>query len=162
MPVQSITRKTVREFREALQQLPIRRAGTLQRATLPELVEWSRKHPEARKVAPATVNKLLGEVQAVAVRARDNGQIPDDVPWADPFSNIRLEEPEPEREPWELSELRVLFSSPVFTGGVRPKARVAAWRVCVKSLLTCIARSGATTLAVALRRDVCSIRSPRR
>ena len=90
MPVRAITRKTVREFREALQELPIRRAGTLRRATLPELVEWSRKHPDAPKVSPATVNKLLGGVQAVAVWARDNGLIPDDVPWADPFSNMPI------------------------------------------------------------------------
>jgi integrase len=122
MPVQAITRKTVREFREALQQLPLRRVGSLRRATLPELVEWSRKHPDAPKISPATVNKLLGGVQAVAVWARDNGLIPDDMPWADPFSNMRLEEPEPEREPWEAAELHVLFSSPVFTDGVRPKA----------------------------------------
>jgi hypothetical protein len=122
IPVQKITRKTVREFREALQQLPVRRAGTQRRAKLPELVEWSGKHPEAQKVSPATVNKLLGGVQAVAIWARDNGFIPDDVPWADPFSNTRLDEPEPEREPWELAELRVLFRSPVFTEGARSKA----------------------------------------
>ncbi len=122
MPVSKITRKSVREFREALQQMPIRRSGSLQRATLPELVEWSRRHTEARKVSAATVNKLLGGVQAVTVWARDNGLIPDDVPWADPFSNMRLEEPEPEREPWEPAELRILFGSPVFTDGARPKA----------------------------------------
>ena len=122
MPVQAITRKTVREFREALQQVPLRRAGSLRRATLPELAEWSRQHPETQKLSPATVNKLLGGVQAVAVWARDNGLIPDDVPWADPFSNMRLEEAEPEREPWEASELRVLFGSPVFIAGIRPKA----------------------------------------
>src|SRR5262249_43974472 len=40
MPVEKIARKHVREFREALQELPVRRAGKLQRATLPELVEW--------------------------------------------------------------------------------------------------------------------------
>ena len=122
MPVQAITRKTVREFREALQQMPLRRVGSLRRATLLELVEWSSKHPEAQKVSAATVNKLLGAAQAVAVWARNNGLIPDDVPWADPFSRMRLEEAEPGREPWEARELRVLFGSPVFTEGVRPKA----------------------------------------
>ena len=53
---------------------------------------------------------------------RDNGFIPDDVPWADPFSNMRLDEPEPDREPWELADLRVLFRSAVFTKGERPTA----------------------------------------
>lgn len=122
MPVAKITRKSVREFREALQQLPKRRAGELRKATLPELVEWSGKHPDAQRIGPATVNKLLGAVQAVAVWARDNGFIPEDLPWADPFSNMRLDEPESDREPWEPAELRTLFNSPVFTEGVRPKA----------------------------------------
>jgi integrase len=122
MPVQAITRKTVREFREALQQMPVGRAGNLRRATLPELVVWSKDHPEAQKVSPATVNKLLGAAQAIAVWARNNGLIPDEIPWADPFSRMRLEEAEPGREPWETAELRVLFGSPVFTEGVRPKA----------------------------------------
>ena len=122
MLVEKITRKTVREFREAPQQLPTRRAGNLRKATLPELVDWSSKHPDVPKVAPATVNKLLGGVQAVAVWARDNGFIPDDVPWADPFSNMRLDEPEPDRKPWELADLRVLFTSPVFIKGERPTA----------------------------------------
>jgi integrase len=122
MPVQAITRKTVREFREALQQMPLRRVGGLRSATLPELVEWSRKQPDAPRVSAATVNKLLGATQAVAVWARNNGLIPDDIPWADPFSRMRLEEAEPGREPWEAGELGVLFGSPIFTEGVRPKA----------------------------------------
>jgi integrase len=122
MAVEKMARKHVREFREALQELPVRRAGRLRRATFPELVEWSKKHPGARRVSAATVNKLLGGVQAVAVWARDNGLIPDHVPWADPFSNMRLNEPEPDRAPWEPTELRVLFASPVFTEGARPKA----------------------------------------
>ncbi len=121
MLVEKIARKHVREFREALQQIPKRRAGTLRKATLPELAEWSTKHPDAQKIGPATVNKLLGAVQAVAVWARDNGLIPDEVPWADPFSHMRLEEPEPNREPWEAAELRVLFNSPTFTEHARPK-----------------------------------------
>ena len=69
MPVEKITRKHARQFREALQYLPVRRAGKLQRATLPVLGEWSKNHPEARKVSPATVNKLPGGVQAVVVLA---------------------------------------------------------------------------------------------
>ena len=73
-------------------------------------------------MSAATVNKLLGGVQAVVVWARNNGLIPDHVPWADPFSNMRLDEPEPSRAPWEPADLRVLFASSVFTEGARPKA----------------------------------------
>jgi hypothetical protein len=33
-----------------------------------------------------------------------------------------LSEPDPDRAPWEPMELRVLYASPVFTEGARPKA----------------------------------------
>ena len=50
-----------------------------------------------------------------------SGLIPDVVPWADPFANMRLYEDVPTREPWHIDELRLLFSSPVFVGGGRPR-----------------------------------------
>ena len=99
LPVADITRRHVREFREALQSVPRHRAGALRTASLPQLVEWSRNHRDAEKISAATVNKLLGGVQAVAVWGRDNGLIPEDKPWADPFSRMRLEEEEILRAP---------------------------------------------------------------
>ena len=56
-----------------------------------------------------TVNKLLGGVQAIASWARDNGLIGDDMPWADPFADMRLGEDEPDREPWETEDLVKLW-----------------------------------------------------
>jgi hypothetical protein len=41
--------------------------------TLPELAEWSRRHPEAVRISSATVNKWLTCLQAVLNWARDNG-----------------------------------------------------------------------------------------
>ena len=125
MPVVKITRRHVLQFREALQDLPVRRSGKVRNATLPQLVEWSKHHPRAPRVSNATVNKLLGGVQAVALWARDNGLIPDDVPWADPFANMRLSEDPSTREPWQLEELRLLFTSAVFTEGVARTLDVA-------------------------------------
>jgi hypothetical protein len=54
MPVAKITRKHVREFREALQAMPVRRSGDLRNAALPALRDWSIAHPGAKKVSPAT------------------------------------------------------------------------------------------------------------
>jgi integrase len=122
MAVVKITRRHVLQLREALQEIPVRRTGKLRSATLPELIDWSKQHPRAPKVSNATVNKLLGGVQAVGLWARDNGLIPDDTPWADPFANMRLQEDKPTREPWQLDELRLLFTSPVFTKDARPTA----------------------------------------
>jgi hypothetical protein len=138
LPLTAITRKHVREFREALQQLPKRRSGELLRASLPQLVVWSKTHPEAPKLSNATINKLIGAVQAVSIWGRDNGLIPDDVPWADPFANMRLHEDVPTREPWHIDELRLLFSSPVFVAGARPKGgrgEAAFWSLFTQGLV---------------------------
>ncbi len=130
LPVAQIRRPHVLQFREALQEMPLRRSGKLLAATLPELVEWSKEHAGAQKVSAETVNKLLGGVQAVCVWARNNGLIPDDVPWSDPFSKMRLATRKPRREPWAPEELRTLFSAAIFTQGDRPvagKGEAAFW-----------------------------------
>jgi len=130
LPVAKITRRHAREFRETLQEVPVRRAGKLRQASLPDIVKWSKQHRDVKKVAPATVNKLLGAIQALTVWSRNNGLIPDDVPWADPFSDMRLQETPSEREPWQSEELSVLFTSTVFTKGARPaggRGEAAFW-----------------------------------
>jgi integrase len=121
MAVENIKRSHARLFREALQDVPRLRKGALLKATLPELAEWGRKHPDAMRLSEGTINKLLGGVQAIAVWARDQGLIPDDVPWSDPFARMRLEEDEPDREPFTIAELKLIFASSVFTQGERPK-----------------------------------------
>jgi integrase len=125
-----IRRSHVREFREALQSIPVRRSGALKNAVLPELVERAKAHPDEKKIAAATVNKLLGGVQAIAMWGFHNGLMPDDVPWSDPFARMRLDEEEPQREPWEAAELQLLFSSPVYSAGARPsggRGEAAYW-----------------------------------
>ena len=102
MPVASITRSHVRQYREALQSIPARRAGSLRTATLPQLVEWTKKHPASTRLAPATINKLIAGPMAIASWAYDNGIISEDAPWANPFAKMLLDVDEPEREPWEM------------------------------------------------------------
>jgi hypothetical protein len=121
-----ITRRHVLQFREALQEMPLRRSGTLRTATLPELVEWSKGHPGVEKASAETVNKLLGAVGAIAQWGRDNGLIADDVQWSNPFAKMSLPKRRSTREPWETDELRTLFGSPVFTSGERPQAGIGA------------------------------------
>ena len=132
LPVAQIKRPHVLRFREALQEMPLWRSGKLRTATLPELVAWSKEFPHttAQKVSAQTVNKLLGSVQAVCVWARNNGVIPEDMLWSDPFSKMRLPTRRSRREPWRLEELRTLFSSAIFTQGDRPvtgKGEAAFW-----------------------------------
>ncbi|HEV2631323.1 MAG TPA: site-specific integrase [Pseudolabrys sp.] len=149
--VAQITRTHAREFREALQDLPRHRGAALKDAPLPELVEWARKHPDAPRITGTTVNKLLGGVQTVAVWARDNGMVPDDVRWADPFARMRLEREEPEREAFTLEELNALFASPVFRDGERPApgAAEAAYWLPLVALFTGARRAEIAGLTVA-------------
>ena len=130
LPIVQIKKSHARQFREALQDMPRKRTGKLLKASLPELAEYGRKHPEVQKIMAATVNKLLGGVQTVAVWAGDNGMVPEDVQWADPFSRMRLGEQEPDRSPFDLRELEAIFGTPVFTHGERPdggKGEAAFW-----------------------------------
>lgn len=130
MPVVNIKRSHAPQYRETLQDVPKHRQGDLLKSSLPELAEWGRKHPDAVRLSEGTINKLLGGVQAIAVWARDQGLIPDDMPWSDPFARMRLEEDEPDREPFTIADLKLLFASPVFTQGERPdggKGEAAYW-----------------------------------
>ena len=87
---------------------------------LPELAEWGRKHLEIQKIATPTLNKLLGGVQTIALWARDKGMVPEDLPWSDPFSRMRLKEDPSDRDAFTLTELNLLFAASVFTKGERP------------------------------------------
>jgi hypothetical protein len=109
--ISRITRRHVLQFREALQQMPLRRSGNLRTATLPELVHWSKEHPGVAKASAQTVNKLLTAVGSVSQWGRDNGLVPDDVQWSNPFSKMRLPTRKSTREPW---------GSPVYAQGDRP------------------------------------------
>jgi integrase len=120
LPVADIKKSHAREFREALQQVPSIRRGALRTATLPELSEWGRKHPEAPKVSAGTVNKQLGALQAIAGWAHHNGVIPDDVPWSDPFHKMRVEEEQSGRGPFVTGELQAIFDAPLFTRNESP------------------------------------------
>ena len=123
LPVAHLKRNHGRQFREALQEVPARRPSKLLNASLPQLVQWGHEHPDVPKVTAGTVNKHLTAVQAIANWALDNGMIPDDVQWADPFRRMRLGEEEAVRggAPFELADLKLIFCSSVFTKGERPK-----------------------------------------
>jgi integrase len=121
MPVVNIKRSHARQFREALQDVPRKRTGKLLKAKLPELAQWGRGHPDAPRLSKGTINKLMSGVQAISAWARDQGLIPDDVPWSDPFANMQLEQDASDREPFTNADLKTLFASPVFTRGGRPK-----------------------------------------
>ncbi|MBR1285404.1 site-specific integrase [Bradyrhizobium sp. AUGA SZCCT0177] len=122
LPVATITRAHVRQFVEAMQEVPRRRSGNLLKAPLPQIALYGRNHPEVPKITAATINKNLSGVQAIAVWAWEKGGfIHDDVRWADPFAKMRLDEEDSEREPFTSADLSMIFGSPVFLKGDRPQ-----------------------------------------
>ncbi len=130
LPVAEIRKSHARAFREALQSVPSIRRGEMRTATLPELAEWGRKHPEVPKVSAGTVNKQLGAVQAIAGWAHHNGIVPDDVPWSDPFHKMRVEEEQSGRGPFSLDELQAIFDTALFTRNDSPagaKGAAGVW-----------------------------------
>ena len=130
LDVGQIIKPHVREFREAAQLVPKHRPGTLRKARLPELVEWTRKNPGTVCIAAATINKWLTCLQGVLNWARKNGVIPDEVLWIDPVAGMRLKEPRSKRRPWEPEELSLLFGSSIYRLGERPvggKGEAAYW-----------------------------------
>jgi integrase len=130
LDVVQINRRHVREFRDAAQLVPTGRSGKLLNATLPQLAEYSRAHPDVPRIKPATVNKWLNCLGAVLNWSRKNGLIPDEAPWSDPVSGMRLVEQRSSRQPWEPEELSLLFGSPIYVRGERPlggKGEAAFW-----------------------------------
>jgi integrase len=128
--VLELRRSHARTFREALQSVPKTRKGSLLKASLPELSEYGRTHPSVAKVSPGTVNKQLGAVQAVAGWGHHAGLVPEDIPWSDPFSEMRLEEEQSEREPFDGRDLQTIFNAPLFSEHKLPiggKGEAALW-----------------------------------
>lgn len=115
MAVVAIKKKHALDYRRALQEVPRHRTGALLKASLPVQAEWGREHPEALKITAATINKQLGAVQSVCLWASENGLVPDDQQWTDPFSKLRLPEERSERTSFEVAELQLLFHTPIFT-----------------------------------------------
>lgn len=115
MPVAAIKKKHALEYRKALQDVPRMRQGALLGASLPAQAEWGREHPEEPRIAAATINKQLGAVQSICIWAKENGFVPEEGQWVDPFSKLRLPEERSERTSFEMAELQLLFSAPVFT-----------------------------------------------
>jgi integrase len=115
MAVAAIKKRHALEYRNALQEVPRHRTGSLLGSTLPEQAAYGREHPEVPRITAATINKQLGGVQSICVWGSDNGLIPDDAPWSDPFSRLRLPTERSERTSFEIAELQSLFNAPLFT-----------------------------------------------
>jgi integrase len=111
LEIAGIKRGHVRYFIDTLQNTPLRRSKQLRELKLADVSAWGAQHPEAPKISAASVNKLLGAVQAIVKWAALKGSmIPDDQPWSDPFASQRLEEDGSERTSFTTVELQTIFN----------------------------------------------------
>jgi integrase len=120
LPVMAVKKSHALKYREALKEVPQSRSGALLKASLPELSAWSRKYPDAPRVSAGTINKQLGAMQAVATWGYENGVVPEDTAWTNPFAKMRVQGEESERTSFESMELKLLFAAPVFTEHAYP------------------------------------------
>ncbi|SNS03418.1 Phage integrase family protein [Humidesulfovibrio mexicanus] len=123
LPLTSITKAHVRDFKAAMLKLPsvIRLPHKYRGLTVPELLELAENHPELERLSPLTVNnKVLGAVGAVMNWGEKNGYME-----TNPAAGIKVDgsKSQPKtRVPYSTDDLNLIFRFPVYTKCQRPKA----------------------------------------
>lgn len=121
IPIRSITKSHVREFKDAMLRFPSRlgRMSKFKNKTVPQLLEHVEKHPDTQCLSPRTVNdKALGAVAAVLSYATRNGYLEHN-----PASGIKVEVSKVaknRRLSYSVDDLNKIFRFPIYTTGERP------------------------------------------
>ena len=119
LPVKTITRKHVRDFKDAMLKLPKRMNAKMRALTVPRLLEQLDGREDIPRLSVRTVNdKALGAIGAVFGYGFENGYL--DI---NPAHKIKATGPknfEPARIPYSIDDLKTIFGSPVFKDGFRP------------------------------------------
>lgn len=120
-PMARVTRADVRDFKDLLLRAPVGFSGKYRGMKLPAAVEASAGDPDVRRLAPATVNKMLTAIGSLFKWARDNGFVDDN-----PAQGLRVAlgvRPDRQRRPFSTDDLRVIFGSPIYRAGRLPARR---------------------------------------
>lgn len=116
----AVTRAHVRAFKDAMLKLPARPKVRHKGLTVPQIIEDLIDQPDVKRLSVRTVNdKALGAVSAVFGYAVENGYRDDN-----PATRVKASGPkndEPSRIPFNIEDLKLIFGTPVFTEGERPK-----------------------------------------
>jgi hypothetical protein len=107
MSVAAIRETDTTEFRDSLQCMPLMkyRKGKLHTASLPRLVKWAKENPDAERVAPATINKMVNGLATICQVARDDGRLPLEV-WENPFRIKKVNDRGERRLPCSADDLK--------------------------------------------------------
>jgi len=121
LPVAGITKAHVREFKDAMLKYPARMPAALRSKTVPQLLEYCKKHPGILKpLSPRTVNdKCMGAIGAILGWATQNGYLEHN-----PAAGVKVKTGkvrETARLPYSIDDMNRIFRFPIYTSGDRPK-----------------------------------------
>ncbi|MGE4193307.1 MAG: DUF6538 domain-containing protein [Pseudodesulfovibrio sp.] len=121
MPIAQITKAHVREYKDAMLQLPVRASGPLRKMTVPQQLEYMRENPGIKTLTPRTVNdRALGAISAVLGWAETN-----DLIEQNPAAKVKVKAVKVKktvRLPYTVDDLNAICRFPVYTEGERPQA----------------------------------------
>lgn len=136
-----ITKEKARDFRNALASMPTRLKGAQRRMTFRQLVE-SGKKADNDIIHAATVNKYLNLIAGLITNTERDGYMDRVAGFTNPFSKLQItvdKRNDPNRrKPFTEADLKAVFSSPVYSSGLRPiggRGEAAYWLPLI-SLLT--------------------------
>ena len=126
LPVNEITKPHVRAYKDALSRLPRSCSGPMRRMNLRQLLEHLDDHPAAlgTTLMAGTINKALGAFEAVLHWGERQGHFDGHPNWSNPAANMKMHDPaeeEDSRLPYDSDDLKLIFSSPVFSEAERPR-----------------------------------------
>jgi integrase len=127
LPVHEITKSHVRAYKAALQRLPSALSGEMRQMTLPQLLQRLDATPaaEGTTLKAGSINKAVGALQTVFHWIGNQGYLDDHPNWSNPAADMKMHDPADEdggRLPYDPEDLKMIFNSPVFRGGERPRA----------------------------------------
>ena len=129
LDLHQIEKRHVVTFKDMLLQLPSRMLDADRKLTAPELVERYRSRPSVPRLSPKTVN----EKGIAAIKACFGYGVKNDLMPANVASNVAAQEDRvkrPSRLPYDMTDLRAIFSQDTFLKGERPVAgggEAAVW-----------------------------------
>jgi len=118
--ITEITRRHVASFKDAALQLAIRQPTAIRLLPLPEIVKLFEGDENVTRLSASSVKKYLTAIRTILEWAAENGYR-DDNPAVRIKVRVARNKNE-ERLPYSANDLKIIFSSSVYTEKFRPKA----------------------------------------
>jgi integrase len=104
-----ITRPMVREYKDALLQVPRLRSG-LNHLSLPELVKYAQENNIDDYISPSTVNKNIKAISAILSWSEKNGYFDECTNWSNPATGVRADDSKRDaRLPFDDEDIDSIF-----------------------------------------------------